>query len=76
MVGEKLWRLQVVSGHETVIANKNALLSELSLLCYVGISLHNVYMSLYSICICTHTHTHIYIYIYTKKNTSILCLAS
>ena len=44
VVGEKaVAAAKVVSGHETVIANKNALLSELSHCCVMlGISLHNV----------------------------------
>ena len=44
MVGEKaVAAAKVVSGHETVIANKNALLSELSHCCVMlGISLYNV----------------------------------
>ena len=44
VVGEKaVAAAKVVSGHETAIANKNALLSELSHCCVMlGISLHNV----------------------------------
>ena len=60
MVGEKaVAAAKVVSGHETVIANKNALLSELSHCCVMLGSMLCRYV--------IYTYVHTYIYIYGKK---------
>ena len=74
-MGEKS-AAKVVSGHETVIANKNALLSELSHCCVMlGISLHNVcYVVIYIYAMYTHTHTYIYIYIRKKIRQFSVCI--
>ena len=66
MVGEKaVAAAKVVSGHETVIANKNALLSELSHCCVMLGSMLCRYV------IYTYVHTYIYIYMEKKYVNSL-----